>query len=584
MIATVQLLATALIDETDVFALRRDGRAIAEIAGLERQDQIRLATALSELGRDRLGCEEVTVRFGLTAEPTPVLEVTMRWSGGPTPAVDALRSARRLVRDLAEQSAAGRGVLVLRQPIVAPGERFAEIAARVGQQLTDRTAANREEDLRAQTRDLIVALEEARAHGEELKLVNAELEQTNAGVMALYAELSSELEQTNTGVVALHAELEDKSRLLRETSEAKTRFWANVSHELRGPLNSVIGLSRLLADARPDELGRQQREQVSLIAVSAETLRALVNELLDVAKAESGQLVPQLDEVDLGLLLAHLEAVMAPAIPHSGVTLEFPPPASVPGLVTDETMLIRVLRNLISNSLKFTEAGHVRVEVSAGAGNRQALEISVQDTGIGIPEEDQQRIFEEFYQVRGPHQRGKSGTGLGLPYARRLVELLGGELTLASAPGEGTRVTVRLPTAGSGNPPGAAATRLARLLTADDDPAFAAVLRPMLLQLAENVEQVGGGAALLESAHREPPSAIVVDLDMPEIDGYELVRRLADADDLAAIPVVVVTAFPPEQIERERLGHARAVLAKDGLAAGDLARALGLAAGTTGRP
>jgi signal transduction histidine kinase/CheY-like chemotaxis protein len=569
----LQLLATAVTHEQDVFALRRDGRAIAEIIGLERQDQIRLATALSELGRDRLSCAEVTVRVCLVADTVPALAVTMRWADGPPPAAEALSSARRLVRELTEQCVGRRGVIVLRHAVPVPGDRFQEVADVVARALRDRAAANREEDLRAQTRDLIVALEEARAQGEELKLLNEELEQTNAGVMALYSELSSELEQTNTGVVALHAELEDKSRQLREASAAKTRFWANVSHELRGPLNSVIGLSRLLATAEPGELGEQQREQVSLIAASGETLRTLVDDLLDVAKAEAGQLVPQPASIELGLLLAHLEAVTRPLISHPSVALRFPDPASMPTLVTDETMLTRVLRNLISNSLKFTESGHVRVEVGPGTAGR--LEITVTDTGIGIPEAEQARIFEEFYQVRGPHQRGNAGTGLGLPYARRLVELLGGTLTLSSAPGRGTRVAVDLPNGPAPAP--AVATRVPCLVSCDDDQVFAATFHPLLAQIAETVVQVGGGTELLAAARRENPSAIVLDLDMPEMDGYETIRLLAAAEDLASIPVVVLTGFPSERIERARLGHARAVLTKDRPSVQDLARALGLA-------
>ena len=572
----VQLLATALVAEPDVFALRRDGRTVAEAVGLGAQDQIRLATALSELGRDRLGCTEVTIHFSLHARPAAVLEVTLRWAGGPAPGADALRSARRLVSDLDQEVRGPGGRVVLRQPVRLPEERFAEAAARVAAAVHDGPATSREEDLRMQTRDLILALEQARAHGEELQALNAELEQTNAGVMALYTELSSELEQTNIGVVALHAELEDKSRRLREASEAKTRFWANVSHELRGPLNSVIGLSRLLTEAPDGELGEQQRHQVSLIAASGETLRALVDELLDVAKAEAGQLVPQPAEVDVGLVLAQLEAVIRPSLPHPRVELLFPGPAGLPALVTDETMLIRILRNLISNSVKFTEAGHVRIEVAGPEPGAERVAIAVEDTGIGIPEAEHERIFEEFYQVRGPHQRGKAGTGLGLPYARRLTELLGGSLTVDSEPGAGTRMTVTLPVAAA--PPPASFEKVPCLVSADDDPAFAAAFRPVLACVAARVVQVADGADLIAAARREHADALVVDLDMPEVDGYEAVRRLADAPDLADVPVVVVTAFPPEQVDRPRLAHARAVLAKDGVDAPGLARALGVPA------
>ena len=573
MNAQVQLLLAAVTNEADVFALRRDGRTIAEIAGLERQDRIRLATALSELGRDRLKSAEVTVRISVADEPVPALEVMLRWAGGPPPAVEALDSVRRLIRELTEQSVGQRGVIVLRHPLPLPCRSFREIADGVAEALLDRAATSREEDLRAQTRDLIAALEEARAHGEELKLVNAELEQTNTGVLALYSELSNELEQTNTGVVALHAELEDKSRQLREASEAKTRFWANVSHELRGPLNSVIGLSRLLVEAGPGELGEQQREQVALIASSGQALRTLVDDLLDVAKAEAGQLVAQPAPVQLGLLLAHLEALMRPLLVRPEVDLVFPDPASMPDLVTDETMLTRALSNLVSNSLKFTDSGEVRVEVRPSAPDQ--LEITVQDTGIGIGEQDQTRVFEEFYQVRGPHQRGKVGTGLGLPYARRIVELLGGTLTLSSEVGRGTRVLVRLPVGDVPAPP--APSRVPCVLSCDDDPVFAAALRPLLAQIADTVVQVSDGTELPQVARRAQPSAIVLDLDMPNIDGYDTLRLLAEAEDLASIPVVMLTGLPLTRIDRTRLGHARAVLAKDGFDAHDLARVLGLA-------
>ncbi|MBR7825593.1 response regulator [Actinospica sp. MGRD01-02] len=576
MTGAVQLLATGISAEQDVFALRRDGRAVAEIVGLDPQDQIRLATALSEFGRDRIGCADATCRFSLRAEPAAILEVALRWSGGPAPAAETLLSMRRLVRELDQEIGCRRGRIILRYPVAVPLEDFAAAAERVTEALSMGVAASREEDLRAQTRDLIVALEEARAHGEELKLLNEELEQTNSGVMALYAELSSELEQTNIGVVALHAELEDKTRRLREASEAKTRFWANVSHELRGPLNSVIGLSRLLADAPPEELGEAQRQQVELIASSGATLRTLVDELLDVAKAEAGQLIPQPAPVDLGLLLAELEAVMRPAVPNPGVALVFPEPAGLPALVTDETMLTRILRNLVGNSLKFTESGHVRIEVAVSGSDRDRIEIGVEDTGIGIPEQEQARIFEEFYQVRGPHQRGKAGTGLGLPYARRLAELLGGSLTLESAPGRGTRMTVSLPAPAAGAAADTPAT-VPCLVCADDDPAFAAVFRPTLTRLAERVIELRDGADLLATVRREGADAVVVDLDMPIVDGYEAVRLLAESEDLAAVPVVVVTGFALADVDMARLGHARAVLAKESVDASRLARALGLA-------
>jgi signal transduction histidine kinase/ActR/RegA family two-component response regulator len=434
---------------------------------------------------------------------------------------------------------------------------------------------------------------------EKLRLRNEELERDHASMLALYEEISQELEQTNSGVVALHAELEDKSRQLREASESKTRFWANVSHELRSPLNSVIGLSRLLAESPPEELGGQQREQVALIAASGQTLLALVDDLLDVAKAEAGQLTPQLAPVDVALLLARIEAVVRPAAPDPRVELVFTAPDGLPALVTDETMLTRVLRNLIGNSLKFTDNGYVRLSVRPAQG---MIEFVVEDTGVGIPPGELTKVFEEFHQVRGTHQRGKAGTGLGLPYARSLVTLLGGSIELTSTVGVGTTVVATLPTAAlaegsqgsqaspvSQVPPGSQvsllplasqdsmiaepAARLPLIAAADDDPVFAALFRPALEAVAEQVVQLPGGLELLEFVAREQPSAIVVDLDMPGVDGYETVRVLAGDARLAAVPVVVVTGCPADQVDRARLGHARAVLSKDTVDADALRRA-----------
>ena len=558
---TVRVLTTALTDESDVFALRRTGRDLARQLGLEQPDQIRLATALSELGRDRLGCTGVTVEFALADEAGSTLVVTLAWSAGAPPAPEALDSAQRLMRNVAYTENARRSRIVLRQTLRVAAADLPALAARVARTLRDRSSTTREEDLRAQTRDLIVALEEARARSEELRLLNEELEQTNAGVMALYSQLSEELEQTNSGVVALHSELDRKSRELYEAGEAKTRFWATVSHELRTPLNSVIGLARLLVAAPAGELGAEQRRQAALIAGSGEGLRGLVDELLDVAKAEQGRLVPAPAPIDLRLVLAQLDGTMQAAVPHSGVALSIPHPEGLPALFSDETMLIRILRNLVSNGLKFTASGSVSLTVRA-ADDR--IVFTVADTGVGIPEHEQQRVFEEFYQVRGPHQRGRAGTGLGLPYARRLTELLGGTLTLRSEPGHGTTVTVDLP---AGQPPEPAPPRRtwAVVVSADDDAAFHELIRPVLLRFAGRVVEIHDGDLVVDAMRRERADALFLDLDLPGLDGYHVLAQLADSSDLAAVPVIVISGYPADQLDVARLAHARAVLAKDGL-------------------
>nr|WP_237521735.1 hybrid sensor histidine kinase/response regulator [Streptomyces sp. SID4921] len=459
---------------------------------------------------------------------------------------------------------------------IAGGTRTAESVQQAREALLAHKGISVLDDTRAQTSDLIAALEESRAQREELRRLNEELEETNRGVVALYSELSEELEETNRGVVALYAELEDKSRQLREASEAKTRFWANVSHELRTPVNSVVGLARMLLEFDVERLDEEQRRQVSLISASGATLLALVDELLDVAKAESGRLEPTWAVVNLRVALAQLRGTLRGYGTPGAAELVVA--ESDARIVSDEVMLARILRNLLSNALKFTPAGTVRLDVTQEDGPEGGhVVFTVSDTGIGIPEEEQQQIFEEFYQVRGPHQRGRSGTGLGLPYARRLTELLGGSLSLTSSPGSGTVVTVRLPadgpaTAGPDDQE-APAPLVAALVTVDDDDAFRATIRPLLSRLAGRVVEVGEGGLASSVVRRERPDAVLLDLHLPDLDGYAVLAQLAADPGLRAVPVVILTSTPAEDLDRDRLTHARAVLEKSTLTLPKLAAA-----------
>jgi len=273
-------------------------------------------------------------------------------------------------------------------------------------------------------------------------------------LLRLYKQLSSELGETNRGVVALYAELDQRSAELRAASEAKTRFMTSVGHELRAPVTAILGLVRLLRDPGSDPLTPDQAEQLALLEGSAADLLGLVNELLDLAKAESGRLEPRWGTVDLPGLFGALRGTMR-SISRSGaarpdatrteVEIVVEEPDGLPPLRSDEAMLTQVLRNLMTNAIKFTREGEVRLAARPVGADRVAFTVS--DTGIGIPPTEQERIFEEFYQVPGAAQADVTGTGLGLPYARRLVTLLGGELTLASTVGEGSTFTVVLPIA-----------------------------------------------------------------------------------------------------------------------------------------
>jgi signal transduction histidine kinase len=297
------------------------------------------------------------------------------------------------------------------------------------------------DELAVQNQQLIATLDEVRAQRDDLARLNAELEETNRGVMALYHQLSDELEETNRGVVALYNELDEKSVQLRAASEAKSRFLANVSHELRAPVTAIIGLGRLLSDDSSDPLTPEQERQVELIRGSAADLLSLVNDLLDLAKAEAGRLEPNWSDVDLKAVFGQLRGTLRPLATRPEVEFVVEEPA-VARLRSDEVLLAQVLRNLLTNAIKFTAEGSVRLSaVAAGS----EVELTVADTGAGIPPELHERIFEEFYQVPGSYALSGKGTGLGLPYARRLVGILGGALRVTSEPGVGSTFTVSLP-------------------------------------------------------------------------------------------------------------------------------------------
>jgi signal transduction histidine kinase/CheY-like chemotaxis protein len=532
---TEDLARLPVRDLPGVFAARGLGRELAARLGLDHQDQVRVATTLSEVCRSAVtvGLSAV-ITFGAD-QASLVLTVTV---DGEPPA-DGLAAAARLMDTAVTDGRVIR--MTKRRPAATPIDLDA-----VREGLAALLPESTLDELRRNNEDLIAALEDLRQQKEQLLLLNAELQETNRGVMALYNELSEELEQTNRGVVALYRELDEKSEQLKAASESKNRFWANVSHELRSPLNSVIGLTRLLSEPGSG-LGTEQLYQVGLIRSSTGTLLTLVNDLLDVAKAESGQLVIDPAEVSLPLLLATLRGLARPMTEGKPVEVTVSAEGAPATVLTDEAALTAILRNLLSNAIKYTDQGEVRVTVRTLPGT---LEIEVSDTGTGIPDGQLERVFEEFYQVPGV-KRG--GTGLGLPYARRLSGLLGGELTLTSKPGEGTTAVLSLP---DGFP--AAGT----VVVADDDPRFRQVVVALLAGLADRVIEAEDGAQAL-AAVAGPVDLVLADLGMPGLDGYAMLDRLP-----AGLPAIIITArdvaVPPraaallrkDQLTRERLAFA----------------------------
>jgi nitrogen-specific signal transduction histidine kinase len=305
--------------------------------------------------------------------------------------------------------------------------------------------------------------------------------------------LTRELEDTNRGVVALYAELDARADHLRRADESKSRFLSNMSHEFRTPLSSIRALSKLLLDRIDGELTEEQEKQVRFIRKAAEDLSETVDDLLDLAKIEAGKIEVRPAEFEVDTLFSALRGMLRPLSPGGAVELVFDSCEGLPPIRTDEAKVAQVLRNFVSNALKFTERGEVRVAASYDEA-RRLITFAVSDTGIGIAPEHQQVVFEEFGQVENRLQQYVKGTGLGLPLCRKLCKLLGGDVSLESEVGRGSTFSATIPAH----------------YGADFDAAHHAAsdTRPAVLIVASNpVERLDCEAALRDSSYRAMSAA-----------------------------------------------------------------------------
>ena len=259
------------------------------------------------------------------------------------------------------------------------------------------------------------------------------------------AALREELDETNQGVLALYAELDTQAEELRQASDLKSRFLSYMSHEFRTPLGSILSINSLLADELDGPLSPEQHKQVAFVSTAARELSDMVDDLLDLAKIEAGRITISPAWFDMFDLFSALRGMFRPIVDASAVDLIFEEPVGLPRLYTDDKKLAQILRNFISNSLKFTTRGEVRVSARLEAIDK--VRFAVSDTGIGIAAELHGALFEDFSQVDSPLQKRLRGTGLGLSLCKRFAALLGGEVGLESTPGVGSTFFVIIPLA-----------------------------------------------------------------------------------------------------------------------------------------
>ncbi|MBS3187068.1 ATP-binding protein [Pseudomonas vlassakiae] len=257
--------------------------------------------------------------------------------------------------------------------------------------------------------------------------------------------LRAELDETNQGVLALYAELDIQAEQLRQASDLKSRFLSYMSHEFRTPLGSILSITSLLADELDGPLSEEQHRQVAFVSTATRELSDMVDDLLDLAKIEAGRITISPAWFDMLDLFAALRGMFRPIVDASAVDLIFEEPVGLPRLYTDDKKLAQILRNFISNAVKFTSRGEVRVSARLQGENK--IRFAVSDTGIGIPTGLLNTLFEDFAQVDSPLQKRLRGTGLGLSLCKRFATLLGGEVGVTSEPGIGSCFFVIIPLA-----------------------------------------------------------------------------------------------------------------------------------------
>jgi CheY-like chemotaxis protein/signal transduction histidine kinase len=427
---------------------------------------------------------------------------------------------------------------------------------------------------RAATRELLAATqrqaerlttqeEELRATNEELQVQEEELRQANTDLSQQTAELEAQrqvLAQKNSELDEARIRLEQRAAELTTVSAYKSQFLANMSHELRTPLNSMLLLSNLLSENEERTLTPRQVEFARTIYGAGKDLLALINQVLDLAKVESGR-----QEVEIGAaapreIAQHAERVFGPLARDKGLGFRVTVGADVPDTIrTDRRRLEQILNNLLGNAIKFTPRGEVTFRIEALGG---AMAFVVTDTGLGIAPEDHDRIFAPFEQVDAAADRRYGGTGLGLGIARELATLLGGELQLASALGAGSTFTCVLPltppaAVAASAPdaplpaprraaPGPAATTIPPgepwLLLIEDDPVFATTFGEVIKAQGLKYIQAASGQAGLRLAREQKPKGIILDVRLPDMDGWRVMEKLRADPATSSIPVHFLSA------------------------------------------
>lgn len=550
----LNLLRMDIRYEHDVVLARQRARQVAAALKFDTQDQTRIATAVSEIVRNAFqygGGGLVEFQIDKAAEPRLSVSVVDKGKGignlreildgkyvSQTGMGLGLLGAKRLMDFFHVETAAGKGTTITLGKLLP--SKYPSFAKKdldsLLSKLETRAPQSPYEELQQQNKELLNTLDELRARQAEL------------------AQLNQELDETNRGVVALYAELDDKADFLQRASELKSHFLSNMSHEFRTPLNSILALGQILIDRLDGDLSSEQEKQVRFMRNSAQNLLDLVNDLLDLAKVEAGKVTIRPGTFSVNELFAALRGMLRPLlVQNSSVKLVFDDLEDDIQVFSDEAKVSQILRNFISNALKFTERGEVRVSVSQEPDN--SLQFSVMDTGIGIAQEDQERIFQEWTQLEGRLQKAAKGSGLGLPLSRKLAQLLGGNVYVKSRVGLGSTFTAVIPMTFKGETDVVYVPEVKRELDANRVPVLVVEDNREALFIYEKYLkgsrfQVVPARNIVEaktSLKAFRPVAIILDVLLEGEHSWDLLRDLKQDSATHDIPIYVVTVVDNRQ-------------------------------------